>query len=98
MGGFKFLRVWNTSSGSDSYLGLAASSFNFTDLVLTGFGYHKSISSSILIWGNALFFSPNDAKSMLFGRSFNSSVQFIDGSANGEYIIQLQDNQVIKIL
>jgi hypothetical protein len=98
MGGFRFLRVWNTSSGSDSYLGLNSSSFNFTNLSLTGLGYHKSISSSILVWGNSLFFTPNDGKSMLFARSFNSSVQLLDGSANGEYFVQLQDNQVRKIV
>jgi hypothetical protein len=48
------------------------------------------------VWGNGLFFTPNDGKTMLFARSFNSSVQLLDGSANGEYVVQLQDNQVRK--
>lgn len=94
LGGFRFLRVWNASSGSDSYLGLDASQFTFTNLVLTGLGYHKSVSSNIFAWGNAFFFSPNHGKSVLFARTFTSPLILFDGSSTGEYIIQLMDNQV----
>lgn len=96
-GGFRFLRVWNTS-GSDAFLGTNSSAFTFTNLSLTGLGYHKSISSSLFAWGNAFFYSPNDGINMLYAMNFTSPVKSFDGSSNGEYLIQLQDNQVIKMV
>ena len=94
MGVFRFKRVWNSSTDSGAFLGINSSSLTFTNLSLTGLGYHKSISSSLFVWGNSVFLSPNDGLSMSFVRHFSSPVQSFDGSLNGDYLFKLADNQV----
>jgi hypothetical protein len=58
--------------------------------------YFRAPGKEMLIWGNALFYSPNGGQTVLFVSTFGSgvSVTHCATSKNGYFACSTSDNQV----